>query len=79
VELNELFNLCWRRIIPHGRPATLPFPSPVSTANSSVVYIEQAKTDPERLGWRVITVWECELREPVHLASRLDAILRQGN
>ena len=35
------------------------------------------KADLERLGWRVITVWECELRLPDHLAARLDAELRQ--
>jgi len=27
------------------------------------------------MGWRVITVWECELREPENLAGRLDAAL----
>ena len=29
------------------------------------------------MGWQVITVWECELREPDQLAGRLDADLRE--
>ncbi len=33
------------------------------------------KADLERLGWRVIAVWECELREPEQLTGRLDADL----
>ncbi len=33
----------------------------------------QVKSDLELLGWRVITVRECELREPGQLAARLDA------
>ncbi|MHB8121847.1 MAG: very short patch repair endonuclease [Desulfuromonadaceae bacterium] len=37
----------------------------------------QVKSDLELLGWRVITVWECELRMPDHLAGRLAADLRQ--
>ncbi|MBI2313635.1 MAG: DNA mismatch endonuclease Vsr [Betaproteobacteria bacterium] len=28
------------------------------------------------LGWHVIVVWECELREPQHLAQKLDTWLR---
>jgi hypothetical protein len=35
VELNELFNVYWRRIIPSARPAASPFPSPASTGNRS--------------------------------------------
>ena len=41
---------------------------------SNVVRDQLVKADLERLGWRVITVWECELREPDHLAARLDEI-----
>ena len=29
------------------------------------------------LGWKVITVWECDLRVPDQLSSRLDAYLKQ--
>ena len=44
---------------------------------SNAIRDQQVKTDLERLGWRVITVWECELRTPDQLASRLDDALRQ--
>jgi DNA mismatch endonuclease (patch repair protein) len=30
-----------------------------------------------RLGWRVIVIWECELREPRRVAITLDNQLRQ--
>jgi DNA mismatch endonuclease (patch repair protein) len=40
---------------------------------SNVIRDKQVKSDLELLGWRVITVWECELREPDHLAGRLGA------
>jgi G:T-mismatch repair DNA endonuclease (very short patch repair protein) len=42
-----------------------------------VVRDHPVKADLERLGWRVVTVWECELRTPVQLTGRLDADLRQ--
>jgi putative restriction endonuclease len=35
VELNELFNLYWRRIIPLGQTSSIAFSSPVSTGNRS--------------------------------------------
>lgn len=41
---------------------------------SNVIRDIQVKCDLEILGWRVITVWECELREPVQLAYRLKEI-----
>ena len=28
------------------------------------------------LGWRVVTVWECELRCPAEVAARLDGLLK---
>lgn len=31
------------------------------------------------LGWRVVVVWECELRDTRSLSRRLDRSLRQGN
>lgn len=31
----------------------------------------RVKSDLELLGWRVITVWECELREPEKLSKRI--------
>ena len=30
------------------------------------------------LGWRVVTVWECELRKPAKLRSRLARLLGVG-
>jgi DNA mismatch endonuclease (patch repair protein) len=44
---------------------------------SNVARDQLVKADLERLGWRVITVWECELREPDHLADRLKEILNR--
>ncbi len=41
---------------------------------SNVTRDQLVKVDLVRLGWRVITVWECELREPVQLAYRLKEI-----
>ena len=41
---------------------------------SNAIRDQQVKTDLERLGWRVITVWECELRVSEQLAARLDEI-----
>jgi len=41
---------------------------------SNVTRDQLVKADLEQLGWRVITVWECELREPVQLADRLKEI-----
>lgn len=38
---------------------------------SNMIRDQLVNTDLERLGWRVISVWECELREPDHLAGRL--------
>lgn len=29
----------------------------------------------EALGWRVLTVWECEVKEPLRIADRIRAIL----
>ena len=46
---------------------------------SNVVRDQLVKADLERLGWRVITVWECELRESDQLAGRMDAFLRIRN
>jgi len=44
---------------------------------SNVSRDQQVKADLERLGWRVITVWECELRDLTQLSSKLDKSLRQ--
>lgn len=30
----------------------------------------------KRQGWRVLTIWECELREPDRVAQRLDSFLK---
>ena len=37
---------------------------------SNVIRDIQVKSDLELLGWRVITVWECELRELKQLSNR---------
>jgi len=42
---------------------------------SNMTRDQLVKADLERLGWRVIAVWECELREPEQLTGRLDADL----
>jgi len=42
---------------------------------SNVIRDIQVKSDLELLGWRVITLWECELRDMDQLAARLDADL----
>jgi DNA mismatch endonuclease (patch repair protein) len=44
---------------------------------SNVIRDRQVKSDLEQLGWHVIMVWECELREPDQLSARLDSFLRQ--
>jgi len=49
----------------------------VKKLESNVIRDQQVKAELERLGWRVITVWECELRELEQLAVRLDANLKQ--
>ena len=35
------------------------------------------RTDLQRLGWRVIVVWECELRQPSDLKERLSGLFPQ--
>lgn len=37
------------------------------------------KKELQGLGWRVIVVWECELKDPETLAQRLDRELRNAN
>ena len=37
---------------------------------------EKERVDLENLGWRVVTVWECELRDKEELTRRLAACLR---
>ncbi len=46
---------------------------------SNMIRDIRVKSDLELLGWRVIKVWECELRDMEHLAGRLDASLRIRN
>ena len=36
------------------------------------------KAELEQLGWRVITVWECETKDPAELSSRLEDTIRGG-
>jgi DNA mismatch endonuclease, patch repair protein len=35
----------------------------------------QHLSEMERLGWSMLTVWECELREPAKLAAKLAAFM----
>ena len=35
------------------------------------------RTDLQQLGWRVIVVWECELRQPSDLKERLSGLFPQ--
>jgi DNA mismatch endonuclease (patch repair protein) len=44
---------------------------------SNVIRDIQVKSDLELLGWRVITVWECELRELEQLSSRFKTSLKR--
>ncbi len=44
---------------------------------SNVIRDVRVKSDLELLGWRVITVWECELRLSEQLAARLDGNLKR--
>ena len=36
---------------------------------------ERVKKDLETLGWRVVTIWECELRDQARLRRRLSSLL----
>lgn len=44
---------------------------------SNIVRDRQVKAELTRLGWYVITVWECELRSLDRLSRRLDATLKR--
>lgn len=44
---------------------------------SNALRDQLVKADLERLGWLVITIWECELRTTDLLADRLESGLRQ--
>ena len=44
---------------------------------SNVVRDRRVRSQLVKLGWRVITVWECELRAPEHLSGWLDGALKQ--
>ena len=37
---------------------------------------ERTTNELERLGWSVLTVWQCEQKEPEKLAERLDEFLK---
>lgn len=43
---------------------------------SNIIRDEKAKANLEQLGWRIITVWECDLRKPERLSTQLVAFLR---
>lgn len=45
---------------------------------SNIVRDSKVKADLERSGWRVIIVWECELRQPDELCNRLNVSLRSA-
>ncbi len=44
---------------------------------SNVVRDQRVRSQLVKLGWRVITVWECELRSAERLSGRLDGKLRR--
>lgn len=44
---------------------------------SNIMRDRQVKAELTRLGWYVITVWECELRSLDRLSRRLDATLKR--
>lgn len=44
---------------------------------SNVVRDRRVRSQLVKLGWRVITVWECELRSGERLSGRLDGTLKQ--
>jgi DNA mismatch endonuclease, patch repair protein len=41
---------------------------------SNVIRDNQVRSELELLGWRVITVWECELRNLDHIYARLNVL-----
>lgn len=45
---------------------------------ANIIRDEKVNSDLERLGWQVIIVWECELRKPDQLCSRLMTSLRKS-
>ena len=44
---------------------------------SNVERDRRNRTDLQQLGWRVIVVWECELRQPSDLKERLSGLFPQ--
>ncbi|MGD9596826.1 MAG: very short patch repair endonuclease [Steroidobacteraceae bacterium] len=45
---------------------------------SNITRDAQACGKLRELGWRVLTIWECELRSPARLSRRLDVTLRKA-
>ena len=50
----------------------------IVTSSCSGVGDRRKKAELEQLGWRVITVWECETKDPAELSSRLEDTIRGG-
>jgi DNA mismatch endonuclease (patch repair protein) len=50
----------------------------IKKLESNVVRDRQVKENLSKLGWHVITVWECELRSPDQLSKRLAETLKAG-
>lgn len=46
---------------------------------ANVVRDERTRLELESLGWKVLTVWQCELKQPESLAGRLDEFLSEKN
>ena len=44
---------------------------------SNVERDSRNRTDLQQLGWRVIVIWECELRQPSDLKKRLKGLFPQ--
>lgn len=45
---------------------------------SNIARDSRARLKLQNLGWRVLTIWECELRSPASLSRRLDVTLRKA-
>ncbi len=50
----------------------------LSKFDSNIERDKMVKANLEKQGWRVIIVWECELRSPEKIASQLSALLKNA-
>lgn len=45
--------------------------------NGNVERDKRNLSDLEHLGWKTLVIWECEIKEPLHLQKRLQSFLKQ--